>query len=96
MAMEENYYLIAFKSTHHGIALEKILQEAGKSSRMIPTPREISNSCGLSLRFNREDLAFVLEKIHTNNISIYGIYSVNITYGKKKIQSIAKGETDNV
>ena len=57
MAMEENYYLIAFKSTYHGIALEKILQEAGKSSRMIPTPRRFLIAVDYPFALI-EDLAF--------------------------------------
>lgn len=45
---ENNVVLIAFDSTHAALASEKMLHDMGAA--LIPTPREITASCGMSLR----------------------------------------------
>lgn len=89
--MEENFYIIVFNSTHHAISTEQRLKEEGKEIMMIPTPREITSSCGLSLRFNGDDLEFVLKQLTNNHISFYGIYRVELGQ-KKVIREIKKGD----
>lgn len=50
--------------------------------KTIPTPREITLSCGLSILFSFEDLDRVRE-LHANNIlSIKGIYKYTIEDNK--------------
>lgn len=41
--------LLTFPSVHYAIRAEKVLQKEGIETKTIPTPREISNSCGLCL-----------------------------------------------
>ena len=46
-------WLLVFDSTHHAIAAEHRIKEGGFGNltiEMIPTPRQITASCGLSLR----------------------------------------------
>ena len=43
--------LLAVPSVQHAIRAEKLLQAAGIAVEMIPTPREISLSCGQCLLF---------------------------------------------
>ncbi len=43
------YYLITFSNTHTAIAAQKYL-EGNLTYQVIPTLREISNSCGISLK----------------------------------------------
>jgi hypothetical protein len=42
------YYLLTFESTHAAISTEKILKPAGVT--IMPVPRFISASCGISIR----------------------------------------------
>ena len=44
----EEYYLITFESTHAAISTEKLLKPAEVS--IMPVPRFISASCGISVR----------------------------------------------
>ena len=44
----EEYYLYTFESTHAAIATDKLLKPAG--SVVMPVPRFISSSCGISVR----------------------------------------------
>ena len=44
----EEYYLYTFESTHAAIATDKLLKPVG--SIVMPVPRFISSSCGISVR----------------------------------------------
>lgn len=52
-------YVLAFESTHAAMAAMSALDAAGVRYAVIPTPREISAGCGMSLRFAPEQLADV-------------------------------------
>lgn len=43
------YGIFSFRSTHYAILAEKCLKEAMPIC-MIPTPREVSQSCGMSIK----------------------------------------------
>lgn len=49
----DNFILITFASTHSAMKSEKILE--GLKPIMMPTLRQISASCGMSLRIAKED-----------------------------------------
>ncbi len=48
------YYCLTFDSTHYAIKTEKKIKQHSIKAMMIPTPREISASCGLSLKFDTD------------------------------------------
>ena len=84
----EEYGVVTFNSTHHAISGEKIFKDNNVPFKTIPTPREITLSCGLSILFSFEDLDRVRE-LHANNIlSIKGIYKYTIEDNKKTISEI--------
>jgi hypothetical protein len=70
----EEYGIVAFESTTHAIKGEKILKGLKLKFKTIPTPREISLSCGLSIRFDLKDLNIVNDTIGANNLAVKGIY----------------------
>lgn len=86
--MEEIFYVVAFDSTHHAIFMEQTLKNSGKEVMMIPTPREISASCGLSLKIKKEDLPFIQELLKEKKPSYHGIFRVKLKQGKKVIEKI--------
>ncbi|WP_255467476.1 DUF3343 domain-containing protein [Raoultibacter phocaeensis] len=47
-------YLLAFESTHAAMAANRAL--ASVQPVVMPTPRSITASCGMSLRFEAEDV----------------------------------------
>lgn len=73
---EEVYYVIAFDSTHYAIQGEKELKNKGIDIKIIPTPREITASCGLSIRFKPEALNDVKNILQEALLSIKGIYEI--------------------
>ncbi|PAB58468.1 DUF3343 domain-containing protein [Anaeromicrobium sediminis] len=72
--LDKEFYVLAFDSTHYAINTEKKLKEHLKIET-IPTPREISTSCGLSIKFGVELLDKVMElvKEDLNNMKLYRI-----------------------
>lgn len=50
----EPFYVLSFDTTSHSMYAEKLAKERFRV-QMIPTPREITASCGLSLRFEAKD-----------------------------------------
>ena len=57
------YYLLTFESTHAAISTEKLLKPA--EVRIMPVPRFISASCGISIRISpghREEAESIFRK----------------------------------
>ncbi|MGI5966026.1 MULTISPECIES: DUF3343 domain-containing protein [Anaerotruncus] len=70
------YGVIAFDSTHAAIHAEKRLKARCKVS-MMPTPRQITASCGISIRFFPDDLGVVREELAALGSSrLYAIYGI--------------------
>ncbi len=53
--------MLTFESVNHTMMTEKRLKDEGFDIKTIPTPREISKSCGLTIRMDMEDLDRVRE-----------------------------------
>lgn len=85
----DNYYLITFDSTHKAMAMEKLLLKHC-SVEMIPTPRELSASCGLSLKFKDVELAQVLAAIQNEDVHLDGLvlYQVERVTDGKRIKTV--------
>lgn len=56
--MDKEFYVITFESTHLAISTEREILKTVKVE-MVPTPREISASCGLALKVSLEQLELV-------------------------------------
>lgn len=83
-------YIVSFNSTHHAIRTDKLFEEKGIKSTTLPTPREITASCGISIRFLYEDIEKVREIIEENNIEYKGIYNINrLENGTKEVKKIS-------
>jgi len=48
---KDGFYLMAFQSASHSIMVEKKARELFDIT-VIPTPEELTNDCGLSIKFN--------------------------------------------
>ena len=84
---EEIYGVIAFDSTHHAIKGEKLLSDF-KDIMTIPTPREITASCGLALRTSLDNIPEVINIIKEESLNILGIYKLRKRGLKKDIEKI--------
>lgn len=79
-----DYYLITFSNTHSAIAAQKFL--TGKLDFLVmPTLREISNSCGISLKI----ISASLEQIETYMVqfeSDHSMYNIYLVYKNGSIE----------
>ena len=49
-------YIISFNSTHQAIKCDKLFGKNEMDYTVLPTPREITQSCGMSIAFAIEDI----------------------------------------
>ena len=62
----DSYYTLAFDSTHMAVAAEKYLS-AWIAVSVMPTPRKITASCGISLRVELENGERLKELLKAND-----------------------------
>lgn len=55
------YGVVLFHTTSAALRAEKVALGAGLKVKLIPTPRQFSSDCGMSLRFDREQEAAMRE-----------------------------------
>ena len=59
------YGVVIFLSTSHAMRAEKVLNMSDVATKLIPTPRQLSSDCGLSLRFEwrqRDEIEGILKR----------------------------------
>ncbi|MDB8805740.1 MULTISPECIES: DUF3343 domain-containing protein [unclassified Romboutsia] len=82
-------YIVSFNSTHHAIRTEKLLKEKEIVCTTLPTPREITASCGISIRFLYNDIEKVKETLRESDVEYKGIYKITkLENGKKEATEI--------
>jgi len=85
--MEKLFYCLTFDSTHYAIKIEKRMKDAALNGVMIPTPREVSASCGLSLKFlevDKEKMLKLLGEEDRDRVSLYLIDRRTADYTAEK------------
>lgn len=83
---EKQFGIITFKSVNHAMKAESIFKGEDIEFRTIPTPREITHSCGIAVRFNLKDTEMAKNIIDANKIEIIGIFKLT----KNKDGSVAE------
>ncbi|NLV77479.1 MAG: DUF3343 domain-containing protein [Tissierellia bacterium] len=68
--------VITFKSVNHAIRTESVFKDYDIEFRTIPTPREITHSCGLALKFDLKDKELAKKIIIENQLGIEGMFKV--------------------
>lgn len=84
--MDLEQCVVTFESTHHAIKGEKILNENKIENRMIPTPRAITRSCGLSAKFDLKDFQEAKALLRENEVAVTGIYKFINNNNVEKIE----------
>ena len=70
----EIYGVLTFQSTHHTIQAEEVFKEKEIGYKIIPTPREITLSCGLAIVFDLHDLEDIKDMVENKDINIANVY----------------------
>lgn len=87
---DETYLLYTFKSPHMTIKSQKVLE--GLQTKIIPVLRELSESCGMALKVNREDLDVSLERMRASEIATWNLYRIEIVSGELNLELLEKKE----
>jgi hypothetical protein len=74
--MEETKYYILFPSHTEGMKLETLLKSSHIKYTIVPTPRELSSCCGISIMYNPKDKEAIDGIIEDNAINISGKHSI--------------------
>jgi len=73
-------------SVHHMMRAEKTLKEKAITCDVIPTPRAISTSCGMSIVLAAKDAALAEELFQQKDILLDGVYPDAEKYGYYKAE----------
>ena len=73
--MPKEHCLLTFASTHAALRSEKLLRQRGVPFLLIPTPREISAGCGLTLRVLCDQVQEVQEILAAAGVSPEGVFT---------------------
>ena len=82
------FYVMAFRSANHSIQTQKKADKLFKLTVM-PTPRELSNDCGIAIKFNECRIAEI-ESFHKTLTVPADVYflSNEKTNGKRKVEKL--------
>ncbi|MBE6067358.1 MAG: DUF3343 domain-containing protein [Clostridium lundense] len=68
------YYVLVFKNTLDSIKAEKFLKENSINMTIMPTPTGITQSCGISIKINPDDIDKIKELIKENKLTTKAIF----------------------
>lgn len=78
-----NYYIAVFDSTHYALKFEKVIRDKGFKINMMPVPREITASCGISAKLEADEIDEITVIAERENLKVAGYYHVETQNGKK-------------
>lgn len=81
-AMNE-YYIAVFDSTHYALKFEKAVRGGGFEINIMPVPREITASCGISAKLKPDEIDEIMALAVKENLKVAGYYYVEVQNGRK-------------
>lgn len=84
----EEYGIITFESTHHAMAAESYLKEQGIFTKTIPTPRDITLSCGLAIMIIKDDIERIKDFRSKGAFRSKALYSLVVEDGNRKLKML--------
>ncbi|GIW48567.1 MAG: hypothetical protein KatS3mg079_043 [Caloramator sp.] len=80
------YIIVTFESTNFAIQAESALKSINLNVQIIPTPREITLSCGISILTQIENLKKIDELIKEGKIRVKEVYK----YVKDEVKTLER------
>jgi len=89
--MRESFGIAAFRSRQQVMRFENALRREGIFARVVTTPREVAMGCGLSVRFELNDLSRVKMVLARENPgNLIGLYRVDYEGNQPLISAISR------
>jgi hypothetical protein len=85
--MEESL-IISFASTNYAMQTEAYLKAQGIAIQIMPTPREITLSCGLSIKTAVDNLDKIKNLVDNKRITIKALYLLKIMDRQRVLEKI--------
>ena len=82
------YILATFESTNFAMQAESYFKKNNIKNQIIPTPREITLSCGLSLALSVDNVNKIIEAVDKNDIKVKALFKVTGNAENKKIEKM--------
>lgn len=82
------YLIIVFDTTGFAMQAESFFKTKSIKYEIMPTPREISLSCGISIRLDSSNLDFLIECIRENKIHVKNIFKAVGVGASRKIKKL--------
>lgn len=87
----KEYGVFTFKSTAHALKAERVLKNASAEFLMMPTPRQISTSCGLAVKVFSDTMPTYHEILLNNRVEVDGAYNIKVVDGETCIERVNNG-----
>jgi len=78
-----DYYVAVFDSTHYALKFEKVIRAGGFKINIMPVPREITASCGISAKLEVDEIEKIMKLAVAENLKVADYYHVETQKGKK-------------
>ena len=78
-----DYYIAVFDSTHYALKFEKVIRDGGFNINIMPVPREITVSCGISAKLEVDEIDKIIALVVKEKLEVSGYYHVEVQNGKK-------------
>ena len=73
-----SYGVVLFHTTAAALRSEKVIERAGLTGKLIPTPRHLSSDCGIALRFGWPEREKVDMTLKQANVPFAGIHPFDV------------------
>lgn len=84
----DRYIVVTFESVNFAMQTESVLKSKEIAHQIIPTPREITLSCGLSVKTSEDNLEAIKCLIEDKSIKLKKMYFFEINEGKREAKEI--------
>ena len=74
--MKEIYCIVTFHVTQHALIFENLMMDNGIETKLMPTPRQVSTSCGTSARVSCELKSKILSLCTIEDIPIEDFHEI--------------------
>lgn len=86
----KDFDVVTFASTSAALKAERVMKESGRMFVIIPTPREISTSCGLSLKVAPGDLEDACMILKTSEVGIENVFQLRMEGNIRSVTQLNK------
>jgi hypothetical protein len=84
--MEE--LIISFSSTNYAMQTEAVLKREQITMQIMPTPREITLSCGLSIKTSMENLDRIKQLAKEEKIQVKELYKLSLEEQRRQLEKL--------